>query len=359
MKLATDPKPVTLAFEDWRSIPSLDQELRTDLSCLAVIDDTIFVACDETASIESLHRTGAGAFGEHQHIRLGDFFDLPDGAGGEMDIEGLAADAGRLWIVGSHSLKREKAKRHERAAEASLEAMTEIKRDPNRYFLGYLPLEREPSGRWRPVAMSEGLEAACLPMKKKSSRLIDWLEEDPHLAPFFAIPSKENGFDIEGLAVKGSRVWLGLRGPVLRRQAAILEFDFKTTGRGGLKARKIDGERRYRKHLLDTGALGVRDLYRHGEDLLILTGPTMAADGPARILRWCNATHHRRSGVIDPAGLNQLLDLPYRGDEDHPEGLHFLRSDGVDGLLVVHDSPSDQRLGSDPPQLVCDLYPLA
>lgn len=38
---------------------------------------------------------------------------------------------------------------------------------------------------------------------------------DPHFAPYLAIPGKGNGFDIEGLAVDGQRLFLGLRGPVL------------------------------------------------------------------------------------------------------------------------------------------------
>ena len=35
----------------------------------------------------------------------------------------------------------------------------------------------------------------------------------------------------------------------------------------------------YRKHLLELGGLGIRDLCVDGDDLLILAGPTMDLDG--------------------------------------------------------------------------------
>ncbi len=54
--------------------------------------------------------------------------------------------------------------------------------------------------------------------------LRDLLEDDEHLAPFLAIPGKDNGLDVEGIAVRGDRVLLGLRGPVLRGWALVLEL---------------------------------------------------------------------------------------------------------------------------------------
>ena len=46
---------------------------------------------------------------------------------------------------------------------------------------------------------------------------------DEHFGAFTGIPGKDNGLDIEGLAVKADRVYVGLRGPVLRGWASILE----------------------------------------------------------------------------------------------------------------------------------------
>ena len=46
------------------------------------------------------------------------------------------------------------------------------------------------------------------------------------------LPSKDNGLDIEGLAVLGNRVYLGLRGPVLRGRAIILELELEESEPG-------------------------------------------------------------------------------------------------------------------------------
>ncbi|WP_223526514.1 DUF3616 domain-containing protein [Pseudomonas sp. BF-B-26] len=50
------------------------------------------------------------------------------------------------------------------------------------------------------------------------------IAEDPQLRDFLRIPGKDNDFDIEGLVMIGSRLLLGLRGPVLRGWAVLLEI---------------------------------------------------------------------------------------------------------------------------------------
>src|SRR5262249_43259516 len=59
------------------------------------------------------------------------------------------------------------------------------------------------------------------------SDLTDALAKDKHMRAFLSIPGKDNGFDIEGLAVVGDRIFIGLRGPVLRGWALILELELK------------------------------------------------------------------------------------------------------------------------------------
>ena len=53
--------------------------------------------------------------------------------------------------------------------------------------------------------------------------------------------------------------------------------------------RPFDDGRGYRKHVLRLDGLGVRDLCPHGEDLLVLAGPTMDLDGPVHVFRWHGA----------------------------------------------------------------------
>ncbi|MWD27327.1 DUF3616 domain-containing protein [Aquicoccus sp. SCR17] len=350
-------REITLHFNPAKQIQHVDDPIHRDLSTATRIEDTLFVCCDETAGVDRLTRTGKDDWGDHVHFNLGTLIDLPAGPAGEMDIEGLHCDGAWLWVCGSHSLKRKKAKRPDKGPEKGLERMTKITRDPNRWFLGRFPLARHDEGVV-PVAQDGSRHAACIELKKKKPKLLKWLKGDPHLGPFLDLPSKENGLDVEGIVARGNRVWLGLRGPVLRGHAVILEMEMKTTGDGHLKPRKIDGERRYRKHLVPSRGQGIRDLALDGEDMLILTGPTMAGDGPAEVLRWPRAVRAKSSAVLAPKALVHACDLPYRGHRDHPEGLVAWPGEGgrADGWLVVYDSPEEKRIAEKGASVTADIW---
>lgn len=350
-----------LMFEDWQRLPNVDDPLHHDISAIAIAGETAFVACDETASVESLQRLDDGRYSNHRHFALGDIFDLPDGPGGEMDIEGLDVADGFLWVTGSHALKRDRPKRRRNGAVASLQRMMEIDRDPNRYFIGCVPLRETGPGRYELTRRDGERQAAAVKLKKNNSALLGWLGGDPHLGRFLDIPSKENGFDIEGIAAKGSRAWLGLRGPVLRGHGVVVELDFKRPRPGRLKSRRIDAGRRYRKHVIDTAGLGVRDMCVDGNDLLILTGTPLASDGPSWVLRWRDAIFDTTSGVVESDRIEPVLELPYRGRLDHPEGIAIAPGTGRKrrALIVVYDSPAPERIGSDPARLTADVFALA
>lgn len=334
---------VPLTFSDWQPIRHIKDPFLKDLSAVTRIGDCLFLACDETASVERLRRLDDGSFGDHRHFILDALVDLPAGADGEMDIEGLCAADGFLWIVGSHSLRRSKPKRDENDRTKALQNMEEIEREPNRYFLGRIPLMEEAPGLFS-LAQSDGeRQAAWFKLSKKQSALERWLAADPHLGPFLDIPSKENGFDVEGLAVHGNRVWLGLRGPVLRGHAVVLDLKVKQNAPNRLRARRIDGERRYRKHLLDTRGLGIRDMRFDGDDLLLLVGPTMSLEGPAFVLRWRDAAHDKASGVIAPERIETVAELPYLLHMDHPEGIELWPEAGAGALLIIYDAPAPER----------------
>lgn len=338
---------VPLTFSDWTPIRHLEDPLHKDLSAVTRIGDCLFLACDETASVERLRRLDNGSFGDHRHYALDALVHLPAGADGEMDIEGLCAEGGFLWIVGSHSRKRSKPKRDENDHTEALQKMEEIEREPNRFFLGRIPLVEEAPGLFSPVRSDGERRAAWIKLGRKRSALERWLTADPHLGPFLSISSKENGFDIEGLAVRGDRAWLGLRGPVLRGHAVILDLELKQTAPNRLKGRRIDAERRYRKHLLYTRGLGIRDMRFAGDDLLLLVGPTMSLEGPAFVLRWRNAAHEGESGVIASDRIETVAELPYKLHMDHPEGLELWPEAGAGALLIIYDAPAPERTDPD------------
>jgi hypothetical protein len=345
---------VPLTFSDWTPQHTEDP-LHKDLSALARVGDCLFLACDETASVERLRRLDDGSFGDHQQFSLEALVNLPAGAEGEMDIEGLCAADGFLWIVGSHSRKRSKPKRDESDQVQALQNMEEIEREPNRSFLGRIPLIEEGPRLFTPARSDGERQAAWLKLGKKRGALERWLAEDLHLGPFLSIPSKENGLDIEGLAVRGNRLWLGLRGPVLRGHAVVLDLELRQKAPDRLKARRIDGERRYRKHLLDTRGLGIRDMRFSGDDLLLLVGPTMSLEGPAFLLRWRDAAHDDASGVIAPERIETIAELPYQLHVDHPEGLELWPEAGEGALLIIYDAPAPERTDPDTSTVRADV----
>jgi hypothetical protein len=323
-------------------------ELRGQLSAVVQTGAHLWLASDESNSIERLSRTGAGEYARHEMFSLADCLDLPGGEEEEIDIEGMDFDGGYLWIVGSHGLKRRKAKPGGNPAK---QIALEVAGDG------------APAPATRCQAGGEERTAARLMGSDRGNLLTEVLRLDEHLAPFLAIPSKDNGFDVEGIAVRGDRVFLGLRGPVLRGWAMILELSLADAGAGLLRLEPLEGRRPYRKHFLDLRGLGVRDLCLHRSDLLILAGPTMDLDGPAAVYRWRDALDADGDTLVARDELEEVVEVPYGTGEydaaDHPEGLSTYAADGgkPDHLLVVYDSPDARRLHGES-GVRADLFPL-
>jgi Protein of unknown function (DUF3616) len=334
---------------------SQDDETHVNLSAVRADGRCLWVAGDETATVERLVASADGqAYAEQTTYHLADLVELPGEAGDEADIEGLARSGPFLWAVGSHSLKRKKIKGKHDDAKA-FQRLASVSGEPNRQVLVRLPVEDDGDGWPAPVPRTgkdaELLTAAVLGGPGEES-LRDLLADDPHLGPFVSIPSKDNGLDIEGIAVAGERVYLGMRGPVLRGWAVLLELwpyvDPDQPGR--LRLREGADGLPYAKHLLDLDGLGVRDLCPHGDDLLVLAGPTMDLDGPVRVYRWRDGCVVQAPSVVRGDDLARHVDLPHGSGVDHAEGIDVLGTDAAgtaDRLLVVYDSPATERLGDD------------
>jgi hypothetical protein len=85
---------------------------------------------------------------------------------------------------------------------------------------------------------------------------------------------------------------------------------------------------------------------RHGDDLLILAGPTMLLDGPSRILR---IRHGATDPLPDAVRSNDLVqlgdDLRVGRGHDHPEAITVIpTASGQPGLLIAYDTPKDHQL---------------
>lgn len=339
-------------------------DTHTNLSAVRSDGRCLWVAGDETATVERLTASSVGAgveYGSQRSYRLADLVELPGPADDEADIEGIGRAGAYLWAVGSHSRKRKKPKSGQGDAKA-LKRLGKVQDEPNRHVLVRIPVTADEDGlpalAREVVADGERRTAAVLGGRGHS--LTDLLADDEHLGPFLAVPSKDNGLDVEGVAVQGERVHLGLRGPVLRGWAVVLELrpyvDDDEPGALRLRALGPDGEP-YRKHVLDLDGLGIRDLCPDGDDLLVLAGPTMDLDGPVRVYRWHGAAGVDAPEVVRGDEISRVLELAYGEGDDHAEGIALVDSpDGAAGerrLLVVYDSPASARV--DGGSIVADL----
>ena len=351
MKLQTQG-PVIL-FENEMS------KLRESLSAALFVKETLWLASDETTSVERFSTDDGRTFQHHKSFPLDELITLP-AAGAEfdqeVDIEGMDFRDSHLWLIGSHSIKRKNVKSSESGSDAKLiKKLAQTESDGNRFILARIPLIENDSGEQELVKSVDGptgqpLRASTFSNDTSSDALTEALRTaegsgDPHLSRFLNIPGKDNGFDIEGLAVTAEKVFIGLRGPVLRGWAVVLELSVDTSDSSHLALNPIGpDDRPYKKHFLDLNGLGVRELCVHGEDLLVLAGPTMSLDGPSLIYRWKGAINSQGENLVRADQLVRVLEIPFGVSEDHAEGITIV-SDGVQPpqLFVVYDSPSAKR----------------
>ena len=362
-------RDVRLQLDPARDLLPSGKRLSGGMSAAAAFDGALWLVHDETVFVEQLSatRTRAGtlAYGAHQRYDLRRFLSLAatapekgSTAPPEADLEGLAYADGYLWLAGSHSAQRDGPEGKRGAA--GIAGLATVTRSGNRFLLARIPVANGSDGapalarRAQPAGADAPRVAARLPGGRKQDALTRALRDDPHLGPFLPIPSKDNGVDIEGLAAApGGRLFLGLRGPVLDGWACIVEIHVAPNRRRPdelelVKLPRDGGARpalaRYRKHFLELGGAGVRDLCISGRDLLILTGPPMRGKGTTKLRLWPDALATRSERMLDHRQLPTLLELPYHAKKDHAEGITVLARAGSRALvMVLYDSADATR----------------
>src|SRR5262249_41793299 len=94
------------------------------------------------------------------------------------------------------------------------------------------------------------------------------LNTEKVLKEALAAPSKENGVDIEGLAVKDDRLYVAFRGPVLREGwVPILAIRKPTANASGVPPAVTA------RYFVNLGGLGIRDIASVQNGFLIVAGP--------------------------------------------------------------------------------------
>jgi hypothetical protein len=312
------------------------------LSGAASVGEYLFLAPDEGSSIPRLRPEGRGSYGRRASFPLRALLPLPGGAEDELDLEGMDYADGYLWVVGSHGGVRTKID-DDTDLDDVPGLLAQVDRPASRQVLIRLALDADdvPTAV---VADTNGVDRTSAWLGDGQDGLRAALVRDRHLGAFLDTPGKDNGIDVEGLAVLEDRVLLGMRGPVLRGWAVVLEIHPETSASEPTRFRlgPVPGSPPgdpYRKHFLDLGGLGVRDLARHGDDLLILTGPTMVLDGPSRLLRLAGGAVDPIPGAV-PAGMLEVVVEALPTDAGHPEGITVL---DADRLLICYDAPTKAR----------------
>lgn len=367
-----------------------EADVLQSLSAALFVGERLWVASDElnakkVNSVERLSTSDGKVFEGHTSFTLDGLLGLPAAGTGEdqeIDLEGLDFDGSHLWLVGSHSLKRKKVEPDDTGKESKLIGkLGEVKSKGNRFILARVPVVTD-GGEQRLPSPPEGAPGkdpargvAQLPGRLDGGELTDAIRRadgdgDAHLARFLDVPGKDNGLDVEGMAVapadktsgdpKIFKIFLGLRGPVLRGWAVVLELSVDTSDAARLTLNNFGpGGRPYRKHFLNLDGLGVRDIAREGDDLLVLAGPTMNLDGPAAVYRWKGALAARDETLVRNEQLVRVIEIPTGRGTDHPEGLAVVPGAGSPRqVLVVYDSPGPGRTGAGPGTVTADVFDL-
>jgi hypothetical protein len=174
----------------------------------------------------------------------------------EIDMEGAASDSNYVYIVGSHSMRRKRID-DEGTYKKNRKRLTRVTPHKESYSLFRIKL---------------GDDGQLLAKDRVDLREI--IGDDEVLGPFFSMPGKENGIDIEGVAVRDGTIFVGFRGPVLRGNfVPVLAFDFEQPHEYELKYVQLGGR-------------GIRDLVAVDDGFLILAGPVGDGDGSYRLYLW-------------------------------------------------------------------------
>lgn len=329
-------------------LPGVRAKALTNLSAAAREGDALFLADDEGASFSRLVPDRDGWVRDAE-FALADLLDLawPDE---EPDLEGLAVEDGWLWIVGSHARTREKVEKAQ-GETIDLAVLATLRKARARCLLARVPLV-DVDGRATPVRRDGARRAGLVRQGKRGGALAKALRHDPLIAPFTKVPAKEGGVDVEGIAACGTRVALGMRGPVVGGHALLLELVV-----GAKKGGRLVLDNAPVKRLLALEGLGIRDLKRDDDDLLILAGPTTGLDGPCALYRWRDWANDppQSADAVRLHRPERVLELPFGRGEDHSEGLALWDEGGV---LVVCDSPAAVRCDADACTLLADVYAL-
>lgn len=302
-----------------------DLKAAEDVSGIAKLGGLLVVGSDEGVGadenrniIQFLEPEGDNKYEIRRDILL---FKGDKENGKEMDIEGIAVDDHVVYVIGSHSAKRNRIK-PKKKYKTNLKAFRHSKISPEENRGWLYRLEVDADGK---------------PDKKNRISLRDIIQNDDVLKTFGEIPSKENGVDIEGIAAKGDFLYLGFRGPVFRENwVPVMKLEFE------------DPED-YELLYVNLGGRGIRDITSVSDGFLLIAGPV--GDGPAsyQLYHWDGKEMipGKDRDLEDVGKLTLLREIVPPVSTKPParakaEGIVVLAEDGPEyDLILVYDSAAN------------------
>jgi hypothetical protein len=277
-----------------------------DISGLREVGDFLVIGADEGNKVQILKREGG-------HYRWERDIILSEDEKKEIDIEGIACEGEMVYVIGSHSCKRPRMKA-ENTYETNRKLIEKVLYEKNRDKLFRFRLDKKTGN-------------VVGNIEKTSLRGL--INNNAVLKRFRRLPSKENGVDIEGIAVKNGFVYIGFRGPVLRgNYVPILRCKF---------AERIDASETLFANL---GGCGVRDMVRVQQGFLILAGPVGDGPGSYQLYFWdgMDCLPGQRASGVAPGQCVYLCDIP-TPENAKAEGITVVQeNESFYEFIIVYDS---------------------
>ena len=279
-----------------------------NVSGIDVIGDFILLVTDEINEIPVLKQNGnSNQYQLKGNISLPNLEDNidQDEEKEEIDLEDIAHENNTCYVIGSHALVRKKVKQSKEYIE-NLERLKTIKAAPTRNQILKFTFD---------VGENENIQTEV-----ESKSLQEILQKDEILNIFTHIPSKENGVDIEAIAVEGEQLYLGFRGPVLRSNYVPVMI---TT---------FDNLSQYKLHYVNMGGRGVRGMTKVKDGFLLIGGPIGDGSQSYQLYFWDGLD------TIPGKDKEQESKLKMLGEIPTPKGAK------AEGIVLVEESDSDYKI---------------
>ena len=276
-----------------------------DLSAIGRVGATLLVGADEGTGpdgdiniIQVLSRQA-----DDQYVVSNDIvvFTGDKENGRELDIEGIAVEGEYIYVVGSHSSKRKRVK-----ADKSYKK--------NRKTFNHKNIEDESNRDW---LYRLKVNAQMQLTENKAITLREIIQKNKVLKTFSQIPDKENGIDIEGIAVVDDWIYVGFRGPVFRNNYVPV-----------LKLKFDDAENSASLLWVNFGGGGIRDMAKVDDGFLIISGPVGDEPGAYSVHHW-DGRDMIPGKKREQAEIGRMIKL---GEIDSPEG------GKAEGILVLEET---------------------